>query len=234
LGLAASVFGGYTWYQHKLEQDELERVINTKILPPPHEWEKQPLVDDQLNQWQVEIESEPMVYEGWDLKKVKFSPDRAVLSYMRNEMLSADSFSRKVYTHFNVYPVFDKNGNAAKITLKINSIKTYGNNEELLSGTNVSMKFFSYFQSLGINNITLKKEKVTLPPVPDSNDPDVVYKWGQVDWQKFKWSVDINIPPSVLLYGLEPLPGLRIDSMSSSNVSGTSWKLEGDFYAKEK
>ncbi|EAS1948226.1 hypothetical protein AXB88_21900 [Salmonella enterica] len=226
--------GGYYGYQYYQKKQEEERVVNTRYLPPPHEWESESFVDEQLNIWDLHLESYPMVYEGWDLKAVSFSRGLAKLTYHRNEMLTADSFDKKAFAYFKVHPVFDKGGNEATLSLFLPSDKNIDNKEVLLPGKDAEITFFSYFQRIGLSNITLKKVDVKLPPEPASDQVDVIYKWDKVTWKKYNWSLTVDVPPSVMLYGLKQLPGLRISKISTIDINSSTWRLEGEFYANEK
>lgn len=228
------VWGGRMGY-NSWQQSQLEAiVINTRLLPVPHEWAMRPLVNTQLDEWQLLLEQLPVVLNGWDLTKVKFTTDNISVSYIRNRMLSSDTFANKALSTFGVAPIFTENGDAANLVLPISDKEKNKNDETLLPAKNVNIQFYSYFQHLGIDDISLIQSEVQLPPLPTSNDTHLIYKWRTPDWKKFIWSVQISVPPDALLYGLSPLPGLRIRSMSTENVKTSSWKLEGDFYAKLK
>ncbi|EAA9518778.1 type 4b pilus protein PilO2 (plasmid) [Salmonella enterica subsp. salamae] len=234
LGSIIFGYGGYYSYQYHQKKQEEERVVNTRYLPPPHEWESEPFVDEQLNIWDLQLESYPMVYEGWDLKAVSFSRGLAKLTYQRNEMLTAESFDKKAYAYFKVHPMFDKSGGEATLSLMLPADNDVDNKEALLPGKDAEITFYSYFQRIGVSNITLKKVDVELPPEPASNNIDVINKWDKITWKKYNWTLTIGIPPSVMLYGLKQLPGLRISKISTADINSSTWKLEGEFYANEK
>ncbi|EAA4188427.1 type 4b pilus protein PilO2 [Salmonella enterica subsp. enterica] len=230
--IAGSV--GYYSYQYYQQEQEEHRIINTKYIPPPHEWESETSVNEQLNKWDFYLESYPMVFDGWDLKAVSFSRGLAKLTYMRNEMLTASSFGKKAFAYFNVHPVFDKSGNKATLSLLLPADKDVDNKETLLPGQDAEIIFYSYFQRIGVNHIELKKVDVKLPREPVSDNPDVIYKWGKVTWKKYMWTLTVGVPPSVMLYGLKQLPGLRISKIRTEDIDRSTWKLEGEFYANEK
>ncbi|EAA5550578.1 hypothetical protein ZY50_22515 [Salmonella enterica subsp. enterica] len=230
--IAGSV--GYYSYQYYQQKQEEQRVVNTKYIPPPHEWESAAFVNEQLSKWDFYLESYPMVFEGWDLKAVSFSRGLAKLTYIRNEMLTASSFDKKAYAYFKVHPVFDKSGNKATLSFLLPVDKNIENKEKLLPGQDAEITFYSYFQRIGVNRILLKKVDVKLPPEPASGSPDVIYKWDKVTWKKYTWTLIVDIPPAVMLYGLKQLPGLRISKISTADINSSTWKLEGEFYANEK
>ncbi|EAR4440458.1 hypothetical protein EOG74_24425, partial [Salmonella enterica] len=63
---------------------------------------------------------------------------------------------------------------------------------------------------------------------------DIIYKWGRIDWEKYKWKMDIplNIEPYILFQGKQ-LSGLRLSAMYCDDVRADGWHLEGYFYASK-
>ncbi|EAV4720974.1 hypothetical protein CIY53_23770 [Salmonella enterica subsp. enterica serovar Poona] len=231
--IIAGGIGYYSYIAYQQAQEE-QRIVRTKYIQPPHEWESEAFVSEQLNKWNFYLESYPMVFDGWDLKAVSFSRRQTKLTYMRNEMLTASSFGKKAFAYFNVHPVFDKSGNKATLSILLPADENIDNKEILLPEQDAEITFYSYFQRIGVNHIELKKVDVKLPREPASNNSDVIYKWGKVTWKKYMWTLTVDVPPSVMLYGLRQLPGLRISKISTKDIERSTWKLEGEFYANEK
>lgn len=236
IGCAILAIGymGYSYYQHKKEENKQEIIMRTKILPPPQEWEYMPRVNAQIKYWQQMVDNLPLIFEGWELSNVRFTTGEMTFSYVRNEMLSADSFGKKASAYFGGRLTFDKEGNTATIVKSFKPISDE-NTEILLNNKDVNIKFYSWLQHTDIENISFEKTSVALPPLPTTTDSSLIYKWGEIDWEKYKWKMDIpvDIAPNIVFQGIEPLSGLRLSAMYCDDIRTNGWHLEGYFYASK-
>ncbi|ELH4156714.1 type 4b pilus protein PilO2 [Salmonella enterica] len=231
--ILATGYIGYRYYQYQHEKMKKEIIMRTKIIPPPHEWEYMPLFSVQLEHWQKMIEQLPLVFDGWELTRIHVTNGEITFCYLRSEMLSADSFSKKARARFGGTLTFDKEGNTATIVKTFKPL-TDENAETLLNNMDVNIKFYSWLQHMTANNIFFDKIPVVLPSVPATPEKDIIYKWGRIDWEKYKWKMDIplNIEPYILFQGKQ-LSGLRLSSMYCNDIRADGWHLEGYFYANK-